>query len=589
MATITSAQSGLRADTSTWAGGAVPGIGDNAIVANGHTVTNEGEWSIGASPTPASDAITLQGTGNIINNGSMVVSGNITAATGGIVNNEGSSFTWNVGEGLNYGYISETYGAEGAGISFNGTSESRCTVTKTGDGAGYFRLHMSGTDGNDVAAFIATYTDFSGLGSSTNRAIYNRRGTLNVSHCTFDGCRGIGNITSEGAGSYLYPECDFIVSHCNFANSADTYDVYLQNQSVSEITGTRAIEHTAFDGGLQIQYRAGMSITDSYIETYSHSSQASAADYIISWERNFIGLDDQEFNCKTTLIKDNYRYIPTYDNAHPFVFTDLPGDTTFQGNIIEHGSDWVTNEPDGILNTLGQTSARVVTVIYNIVLPNAAGRASSTLFTDNCSYGNLKWIVENNTCYSDAVGGALVAAHEEGEEDRIQSFRNNICWANDPVVDACLMREVGDYVPIANYITVADYNAYNLITTAYDVTAQAFASTPGTHDLVGSNPQFVDSTRDLAKWSQVILGNTGTESELRTSAINSLKAMNKPDSPNYNPLATVANLTAYVKAGFAPQNATYTTAGYDGGYIGAVEPVSGGSYTYTPQSLLWFV
>jgi hypothetical protein len=583
VAAYTSTQSGNWSDTATWGGGGYPVNGDTAAISNTHTVTITGTETVGTSPTPASDAITCSGSGTLINNGNLTVKGNITLATGPYIGGAGSTLTFEVPSGLLYGLYSNTAGAEGAYVLFNGSSGSRCTVTKNGDGSAMISTYMSGTGGTDIAAFTAYYTDFSNMGNASNRAVYTRRGSLIFEHCVFNTCYSVGNTTT-----YFYPESDLIFSYCRWKNSADTWDVYLHNQTTTLPTGNRKIEYCSFETGFQLVYSAElMSIVHSYVPTYSHTAQTRAADHISMWSYCFID-QDTDFNNQAPLVTYCYRYVESTDNAHFFVFTDLLYDPVYSNNILEHGSDWSLNEPDGLLNALAVTSSHTVTAINNIVLPNAAGRASCTLFTDNCSYAlNLQWIVNKNTCYSDDTGGALVAAHGTGEAGRIQSYRSNLCWANAPTADACMMREVGDYTPTNDYITVANFNGYNIIDIAYDVTPAAFAATPGTNDITSVNPLFVDSTRDLAKWSQVVLGNSGTEAQLRTDAVNSLRAMNDPSDPNYNSLATIQSLVDYVRNGFIIQEALYSTAGHDGGVIGAMPYQAPSTGTATSMYLMF--
>lgn len=66
MATITSAQSGLASETSTWVGGVVPIDGDKVIIESGHTVEIDGTYTWGndapSSSTAGSGAIDVYGT-----------------------------------------------------------------------------------------------------------------------------------------------------------------------------------------------------------------------------------------------------------------------------------------------------------------------------------------------------------------------------------------------------------------------------------------------------------------------------------------------------------------------------------------------
>lgn len=548
-----------------------PGLGDTVIVSDTHDIVVDVDTVVGGSPATLGQAITC------IDSGSLTIGTGISLTSyGGILIDE-SPFTGNAGStlelvagaGVLYELESITYGAEDADFVFNGTSENRCTVTASGAGDVRLTTYMSGNNGTDIAASIATYTDFSGLGNATNKAIYTRRGSLSFTNCTFDGCRSIGNTTT-----YFYPESNIVFNDCNFANKADTYDLYLHNQSVAVVTGTRNIANCAFAGGPQLFYNWGdCNIDGCYVEAWSHSAQAREEDYLNRWQDNFINTNS-DFLTKSPTVKDNVRRFPTQDNGHGFVMQDedIPA-ITFDGNIFEHGTNWVTDECDCILNSESMTAATTILVQNNIVLPNASDRATGVLFTDNCLYSNVTWTVDKNTFFSDNNGGGQVAAHGTGSAGRIASFRSNLGWSESGPSAATLLFETGDAVPANNYITVADYNAYNYITTAYDVTAAGITGTAGANDTTSIDPQFVDSTRDLASWSETILGNTGTGAQLQTAAINALKAMNNPSSGDYDALATVSGLVTWIKVGLAPQNSALTTSGHDGGRIGAINVV----------------
>jgi hypothetical protein len=118
-ASITSAQSGNWADSTTWSGGVVPGNGDTAILANGFTVTiPAGTYVVvGSSPaddtgTPAIACSGNTGTGVLTINGTLVVRGPVTqcnsvwtAGAGAVIVHDSSqaatpstaNYTWRVG------------------------------------------------------------------------------------------------------------------------------------------------------------------------------------------------------------------------------------------------------------------------------------------------------------------------------------------------------------------------------------------------------------------------------------------------------------------------------------------------------------
>ena len=563
---FTTTKTGNSSDSTVWDQGKVPDYGDTIIVATGHTLTIDQDLTIGYDPDPVADVITCQGTGALtIGEGvTLTVTGNITMASGAFTMAAGSSLVGDIATGLVAGVHSNVYGAEGAILDINGTSGSRSSVSSIGAGTFYLDWYQSGANSADVANLSSEYCDFEDLGDAATRAIYWRRQGISFAHCTFDGCAYVGT------PGYHYADLNIIVSDCNFINGIDTYDLQLSNNSATAITGTRTISGCAFNNGLNLAYNhSTTSISDCYVNNLSTS--ALVAEYPTDITRCFID-KNSDFVVYVNEITDCFRYVPSTDNAHLFLLNDNESGWTFNGVLFEHGDDWTTDECDGILNNANMAASRNVVVQNCIVLPNNAGRASCTIATDNCAYSNVIWTLNKNTYFSDNKGFFLVAAHGTGSAGRIASCQSNLAYCEDATpTEAHIMQEVGDYTPADDYCTVADYNGYDYVNApAYDVTADGFASTPGTHDL-NEGANLVASGRDLASWAAYALGATGTDAQKRTAAVNAFKAMNDPASPYYDADATVSNLVTWIKAGFAPQNANYADSGHDAGRIGAVD------------------
>jgi hypothetical protein len=529
------------------------------------------------------DAITCQDTGRFIQNlGTTLTSKGHINADEAELNFNSCNVVFEVGAGEVYRIKSNTYGAEAAHINFNGTANDRCSVSKTGDGDIQITTFMSGNNQDDICNFVATYTDFTGLGNGSNLAIYTRRGGQSFTNCRFDTCYPVGN----GVAGYYYPNRDLKFSYCNFENTQGTWDIQCTNGNAGVITGDRIIEYTAMESGFQIfgNWRKTNLVHCSF-EDYSHTGKVDSNDDMLSWQYCFIWSTSTDFEPRAALIQNCYRFCENGDNHHVMIFGDQEGiDKTYDGNIIESGTSFgqpggEDDECDGVIATASQSSAIVVTVINNLVIPNEDNWSSSTLVTDNLNYtetGEVTYIIDKNTCCTQQSGGFQLAAHggpyPAGAVGQIQSCRSNLMWSFSSPVDAHVIFEPGDAFPINDYVTVADYNAWNYVdTTAYDIDPAVFANTPGANDVENEDPQFVDVNRKLATWSETVLGNTGTALQLRTAAIAAMNAMNDPDASNYHADATVENLVTWVKEGFAPQNQALATSGHDGGRIGAIE------------------
>lgn len=572
MAVFTSAQTGNWSADSTWVGTGVPTTGDTAIIADGHTVTVDENTSVGTGSDPVVDAITCQDDGQVVigTDNTLTVSGDITVDNNPLTLNAGATLTFATGTtGLLHQFYSNTSGQSNAGFICNGTSGNRCTVNKTGTGSARIYIWYG------YSAVDCTYTDFENMGDASNNAVYVRRSTLSFVNCRFDTCYQVGNATT-----YFYPDEDVIFSYCNFKNGQGTYDIVLRNQSTSTITGTRTIEHCSIRKGLQLTYRWPVDIEHCYINKLLHTAQQSTADYITSLSYCVIATDD-DFSTQTILIDNCYRIALTSSNEHFFICSSPEGteDVTYQNCILEHLDERGIDVVDGILESaaISYTGTPTITIKNNIVLPsNDTTIATSTICTINENVTtNRQFVVDNNTFHSAEGGGLLYAAHGAGVAGRIQSFKNNLAYAGATVSESYLMTDL-DETPATGYVASggADYNAYidDDITTAYRNSqgGSPFASTPGTNDLVDEAPNFVDNTRNLSEWSENELGNTGTKSQLETSALNSLAAINDPDDTDYDADATIENLVTWVRDGYSPQNSDYSTSGSGGGLIGAV-------------------
>jgi hypothetical protein len=165
-------------------------------------------------------------------------------------------------------------------------------------------------------------------------------------------------------------------------------------------------------------------------------------------------------------------------------------------------------------------------MVNNIVLPNEAGHGTwwSGFFTNCCGNSGVTYVWNHNTVMADAIygsSGATVDGHPgvgyTSNNGQIVSFANNIMWNPTASNMSYKLFNAGGSYPNINACPPAacNYNdGWNMLTDGGGFTggangyADVFSGgTPGINDLA-INPQFVDSTRNVATFDTAYLGNT---------------------------------------------------------------------------------
>ncbi len=268
-------------------------------------------------------------------------------------------------------------------------------------------------------------------------------------------------------------------------------------------------------------------------------------------------------------------------NTHPVNSGAQAAAFEFSGNIFETlGAD---NNGDCFLH-MDQAGASW-DIHHNIILPNGMSDNSCTLMTVfSSNVGPMT--IEHNTAFTGAQGPAVVESGN-GTANTITSYKSNLFWA-DPSRTYKLAggggatSTLGPYkanttsaptnpaTNTADIITAgaADYNSGYGQLVGYELKGYNYNATtaPGAND-VDTNPQFVDSTRKLWTWG-VSLGASGSLMAATTATIAALANLN--DLAGADSAFRVADLIAWVRAGYAPQNVLLYNAGHDGETIGAV-------------------
>lgn len=551
------------AGTWTSCGGGSPGIGDTASIT--HAVTVSGNTTVGTSPAGGNTVVTVSGAGSLTVNsgisltvrGGMEFSTNIfTLEAGSILEFDASNATTPLSQ--KYELRLGTSHNQVPQLVANGTSGSHVTIRSNAGGGNAWINDGTGPWLRGAGTLNLNYVDFLRMGDSSNRAIRtspsNSGDSVKILNCTFDTTGGIGGTYNMNADLGT-----FRIEDTNFTNTAAT-EVWRVENATTYASGTRTVLRNVFDKHVLFYTPGGFTIEDNYF----HEALASTAGAWATFKHNFIRLTT---SYNAVLIRGNtyrnYWYWDAPAEANPKYAQAGLLTTTMDGDIYE-SDQTVAGEGDCILGDV-PSSAATLTIQNQIALPNAIGDNSCTL-TSYSGNANLTVIVNHNTAMLGTQQMLTVGETYIGHTGMVSSFRSNLGW--DTSARGYLMADSGTDDSVSNLVTSGNANYNNAYNNIAGSNLKGYhhlefsAGSPGANDLA-VNPNFVDSSRDFASWD-ASLGGAGTDS-------NAITELRKRGLSGFNSNYTTQNLIAYVRAGFAPQNASLQNAGHDGVTIGAVE------------------
>jgi hypothetical protein len=215
MATITSAQSGDFSDTTTWVGGVVPTVGDDAVAATGHTVVIDvdttvdkvtqagtGKFTLGNGRTLTANVeanagtFTSGGTVEVVATTTAVITGNVTGVSSTAVNVAGVVVT---------GSGTLTITGDVTGSAGNASSDANghagvyanvvCNVVVNGDvtaGSGSFKRGVQFGASSGAAVLTVTATTITGGTGASAIGIWHQgaSGTVTATATTITGGAG---------------------------------------------------------------------------------------------------------------------------------------------------------------------------------------------------------------------------------------------------------------------------------------------------------------------------------------------------------------------------------------------------------------
>ncbi len=585
MATRTTSQNGDWSLSSTWGGLTPPGVGDYAVV--NHNVTVTGNTTIGDGT-----AVTVLDSTN----------GTVTI-TGAVLTINGNSLFGKTHSGTTTTVLTvQNSGATQGGLQFKANSSVRPTMTLASDsllvftGTSTARAFVKADSGNlglaptiastSTRSFFmqASFCDFSGLGdSSTDGMTVSQCSTstslanppFTMDHCTVDSCGILPRLVLQSG------TVNFQITSSQWTNSLNaTFGLIISGISISG-GGTRLVNNCTFIASPEFSPSNDFSITNCWIEPSMQGSKSSSpwAQFDGNFFRHTI-IEEVQIGGHITNCFLYSDITPSTSHTSGFV-SNCNGDQNYTGNVMQ-SSCTVAEANWQFAGGESQPFNRNLNATYNIVLPNAGGFASRILISlvnnpSDPGNGN-PWptmSVDHNTVHCNSNQAIQIGSGSFPlEPGNFHSCKSNIFWAGSLVASqfavtdgTTLAENYPDPITGAN----CDYNAWrNLSLATRWVTSTAangtpydmpLTTTPGVHDQTSTNPQFVDSTRNLQTWDAA-LGGAGTAA----SAMTRIKA---------NLTLTKSSLIPWIRSGYWPTNAALKGTAHDGTTIGAVQAPGG--------------
>jgi hypothetical protein len=567
-------------DPTVWKDGVVPS--NNHPIFLAHNIVIRADRTIGTTPADNSFAdltvIGPQSSLRIAAHVKVTMKGNIFISDASFTLAEGATLEFDVPTGKVYQLRVGTANDQEAYLFSMGTAQHRSAIQSKA-GGGIVQITGGGTYTNDNTGgwrsggqVLAYYTNFTRIGDATHYAHARYPGwypTYYIFHnCIIDTCGEFKSTSFDGA----YANVEFI--NTTFKNSQGVRSLHIAHWSGTP-QGNRIVQGCVFDKTVHFYTAAEYEIKDNYFADGFVMSPGAptvfSGNLIRKTTSAAVGI-----HATNTLIENNY-FLNDHSTPYAQAITPLGngGSTTIRGNVFETTSsdNWGANI---VLNNY-PSSPGTLNIEQNIQLPNSSGGTSGNFIIFHGS-NNLTANIKRNTYMMGSLG-IFVGLVYLGHQNMISSFKSNLAWAPFASGNNLLFYNLGG-VWAATDLLPADAAQYN-----NSYLQQPGSSGNGYHNLnfsggvVGENdlhlnPQFVDTSRNLAKWD-LSLGGTGlTPEERRNNALAQIAKMNDPDAnDNY----TIANLLSYVKAGFAPTNQGLKNAGdpADGSPdIGAVDVVT---------------
>ncbi|MFP6685763.1 MAG: hypothetical protein VB934_13670, partial [Polyangiaceae bacterium] len=468
-----------------------------------------------------------------------------------------------------------------AKLVINGTESQRCTVrSSAGSGPGQIlAAYDTGTFSPDVGStaggrIIAAFTDFSRFGSAEKAAWHFRADVasaeVGVSDSTFT---NFGEIVQNYAS---VPGASVIFERNIWTDSIPSDEKQSIFRPRSATGATLRITNNYFDAGAYFYGTADAVIEDNVFDggLAAYPNLPGGGQWA-SFRHNLIrqpevlksgfGMQYGQKFLDNVYVMDFVGW-----NPHYMWLSDGTGETHISGNVF-----WFTGpstpppgaEGDGIFPGAPGSGTRLdnhLIMERNIILPNSNGpnganNLSTTIFTLLAEEPNMRVSVRRNTMFTNGSGGCAIGESAITKAGNVFAVKSNL-FVGDINNSGYKMHNYGTAEADAVLAKDADYNGCWRCSNGdnfmqgtgkgYHGLSFSGSQLVGANDTDDVDPQFVDWNRTPATWDAT-LGGAGTLDGVATRL--------KPGGGN-----TVAEMLAYIREGFRPQNALLKGAGDPG-------------------------
>lgn len=584
MAVFTAKASGNWSSSgqTTWNEVGVPGDGDTVTI-GAFTVTVDVNTTIGTSPNDNTTKVVDKTSAT----GAIVVAAGVTLTVKGNIGGvNGSTFSMSAGSSL----VFDASGSGGTPVykfinvgfqifSFVGTSGSRCSVSAVSGRTCSLNVPCS--------AMTFQYVDFTRVSAfvTTNATT----GNIIVEDCAFNTCAKL-QITSSSTSNNIK------INRNVFTSGTDgSYDFHIDASGATN-TGIREITYNAFTNGVfqasgkffkwignLISGRAGWTTLNTTTNRWAEFRDNLVIGDGLANSGN--GMIFPANSARNYIVIANGTGNPHYLAGYAM---DSGVDNTISQTIFESQTPDLVDTGDCVLLNATCCNGSKIVVKNCIVLPSgysgATVQGGQIITVYNASTANntsSQVQALRNTCNQNqttvvGVGKRAAIAFSEasaGFADQVSAIKGNVVWAAT-ANDGYLAERISGTVDGVITASGADYNwLYNIAAgdngRGYEDRANSpgqdlwntgnadgnDAAAAGVDNNQGSgNPQFVDSTRNIASWATARgYGSTYADG---VAAVNADRTR-------------IPDLIAYVFEGFKPANASCRNAADDGLCVGA--------------------
>lgn len=616
-ATYTSVASGNWNSAGTWDLGAIPGNGDVARIANGHTVTIPSGYTatIGTSPaddtgTPAIACSSGTGTGVLaISGGALVFRGPVNqcnstwAISGGSHISHDSSlaavpatanYSWRfTGAASQTGAYLNAIGAPGSRITFD-------VAAGSGNAGGFRPTTDASTDGN----LNLQYVDFSNWGTASGYLV-----RIYPFNCSTTVVRGLTlrNFTVQSSGevyvSNALGSCTVDVEDGVITGALTTQALSIGQlsplNSAIATNGARTIKNVFIEGGeLYIAAHAstvwdlGIVLSNLYLRGGTaagiapflkagqlQTGASGSADLIVMDNRIQSASDSGNIWAGTTTRLMLFRNFQP--NAHFIYTTPLP--TTIDGWLAWDSVSDTSAAGDIFMISATGSASHAVTIRNGVMLRQPDGAANGTTVNYNtvstCTAGsNCPAVtVANNTFMTANVGstGAVGVTTEgnNGAAGLYTAVQDNIVHQQSSAT-GWITKWTSSLSVVSNFITSADYNwLFNISGNGYftETSNGEYAAAPGAHDQTG-DPLFVEKTRTPLSWAQRWDSSVASMDDVAARYKACFEWRANGTTTCDRRFLDMGSMYNWIRAGWRARNKTTWTASSTGGHVGGVVP-----------------